>query len=120
MPQSNETLKKLTEKALKFRDERDWQQFHSPKNLAEGLTIEAAELMENFLWKTPAQSEKLNTKELQRIKEEIGDIFLFTIYLCNALNIDLFDVTSKKIDLNKKKYPIEKAKGNCKKYTEYE
>ena len=113
-------FEKLKEKALKFRDDRDWSQFHCPKNLAEGLSIETAELMENFLWKTPEQSRNLTEKELTRIKEEMGDVFLFVIYLCHELKIDLFDVTDKKIDINAKKYPIEKAKGNCLKYTDYD
>ena len=108
-----ETLK---ERLLQFRAERDWEQFHDPKNLAEGLTIETAELLENFLWKKAEESRRLTGQELQRIKEEIGDIFAFLFYLCHELNIDLFEATSQKIDLNQKKYPVEKAKGKSTKY----
>ena len=75
----------LLDKALAFRDARDWKQFHSPKNLAEGLSIEAAELMENFLWKTTDQSHDLSDKELARVKDEVSDIFTFLMYLCHGL-----------------------------------
>ena len=111
---------RLKEKALRFRDKRDWQQFHSPKNLAEGLSIEAAELLENFLWKTTEQSRQLNDKDLARVKEEVGDILLFLTYFCHELDIDLFAEADRKIDINERKYPVEKAKGNCLKYTDYE
>lgn len=108
-----ETLK---EKLLQFRNERDWEQFHDPKNLAEGLTIESAELLENFLWKKTEQSRSLSEKEMQRVKEEIGDIFAFLIYLCHELDIDLFEAAGRKIDLNHIKYPVEKSKGRSTKY----
>ena len=110
----------LQDKILAFRDARDWKQFHAPKNLAEGLSIEAAELLENFLWKTPDQSHDLNDKELSRVKEEVADVFTFLVYLCHSLKIDLYAETHRKIEKNAKKYPIDKAKGNCLKYTEYE
>jgi len=106
----------LKEKLLQFRAERDWEQFHDPKNLAEGLTIESAELLENFLWKKAEDSRNLSETEMQRAKEEIGDIFAFLIYLCHELDIDLFEATSQKIDLNQEKYPVEKAKGKSTKY----
>jgi len=115
-----DVFEQLKKKALSFRDKRDWQQFHSPKNLAEGLSIEAAELLENFLWKTTEQSRQLNAKELARVKEEVGDILLFLTYLCHELDIDLFAEANRKIDINERKYPVEKAKGNCLKYTDYD
>ena len=113
-------LEQLKEKLLAFRDARDWKQFHSPKNLAEGLSIEAAELLENFLWKTTDQSYDLSDTELARVKDEASDIFTFLMYLCHELKIDLYAETNRKIDENAKKYPVDKAKGNCLKYTEYE
>ncbi len=113
-------FKQLQDKLLAFRDARDWKQFHSPKNLAEGLSIEAAELLENFLWKTTDQSHDLSDKELARVKDEVSDIFTFLMYLCHGLNINLISETNRKIDENAKKYPVDKAKGNCLKYTEYE
>jgi len=113
-------FKQLQDTLLAFRDARDWKQFHSPKNLAEGLSIEAAELLENFLWKTTEQSYELSDKELARVKDEVSDIFTFLMYLCHGLNIDLYAETNRKIGDNAKKYPVDKAKGNCLKYTEYE
>ena len=110
----------LLDKVLAFRDARDWKQFHSPKNLAEGLSIEAAELMENFLWKTTEQSHSLNDTEQARVKEEVADIFTFLLYFCHSLDIDLYAETHQKIEKNARKYPVDKAKGNCLKYTEYE
>lgn len=110
-----EDLKKTI---IKFREVRDWKQFHHPKNLAEGLTVEAAELLENFLWKSPEESKNLSTEELNNVQEELADIFIYIVYLCEEFNLDLFQITKKKIAINKKKYPVEKAKGNAKKYTE--
>ena len=113
-------FKQLQDKILAFRDARDWKQFHAPKNLAEGLSIEAAELLENFLWKTTDQSYELTDKEMARVKDEVSDIFTFLMYLCHGLDIDLYAETNRKIKENAKKYPIDKAKGNCLKYTEYD
>lgn len=111
-------FKTLQQKAIDFRDARDWQQFHDPKNLAEGLSIESAELLENFLWKTTDQARQLSDTDRTRIKDELADIFVFLIYLSHELNIDLFSETHRKIETNAQKYPIDKAKGNCKKYTD--
>ena len=104
-------------KILAFRNERDWAQFHDPKNLAEALSIEAGELLENFLWKTIEQSRNLSVEELQNVKEELADIFIFLTYLCEEYKIDLLDEVERKIAVNEAKYPVEKAKGSAKKYT---
>ncbi len=106
----------IRQKLLEFRSQRDWEPFHDPKNLAEGLMIEAAELLENFLWKSVEQSRMLSEIEQQRVEEEIGDIFAFLVYLCHELKIDLFEATSRKIDLNQIKYPVEKSRGKSAKY----
>ena len=103
---------------LKFRDERDWKQFHSPKNLAEGLMVESAELMENFLWKKSGRVSELSKEELSNVKDEIADIFIYLNYLCEEFGIDLLEIVQKKIKINSEKYPVEKSKGNAKKYTE--
>lgn len=113
------TFEDVRKKALEFRRARDWEQFHFPKNLAEGISIEAGELMENFLWKTCEESRQLSDAELQNLREEVGDILLFLIYLCQEFNIDLMTATSDKIDINERKYPAHKARGNRQKYTEY-
>jgi dCTP diphosphatase len=108
----------IQKKILAFRNERDWAQFHDPKNLAEALSIEAGELLENFLWKTTDQSRNLSTEELKNVKEELADIFIFLTYLCNEFKIDLLGEVKKKIDINEVKYPQHKAKGSSKKYTD--
>jgi len=100
---------------LKFRDDRDWQQFHDSKNLALAISIEAAELNELFLWKDKVESEKVNVSKL---KEELADILSFAFLLANKHNLDPFEIISEKIKRNADKYPIEKAKGNATKYNE--
>ena len=111
-------LESIQKKILSFRNERDWAQFHDPKNLAEALSIEAGELLENFLWKTTEQSRNLTAEELKNVKEELADIFIFLTYLSEEYKIDLLAEVEKKIAMNEAKYPVEKAKGSNKKYTE--
>jgi dCTP diphosphatase len=111
-------LEAIRKKIIAFRTERDWAQFHDPKNLAEALSIEAGELLENFLWKTTAQSRKLTAEELKNVKEELADIFIFLTYLCEEYKIDILAEVEKKIAMNEVKYPVEKARGSNKKYTE--
>jgi dCTP diphosphatase len=86
-------------------------------NLAEALSIEAGELLENFLWKTTEQSRNLTAEELKNVKEELADIFIFLTYLSEEYKIDLLEEAEKKIVMNEVKYPVEKAKGSNKKYT---
>jgi NTP pyrophosphatase (non-canonical NTP hydrolase) len=111
-------LESIHKKIISFRNERDWAQFHDPKNLAEALSIEAGELLENFLWKTTEQSRNLSTEELKNVKEELADIFIFLTYLSEEYKIDLLMEVEKKIAKNELKYPVHKAKGSAKKYTE--
>ena len=111
-------LLSIQKKVIEFRNARDWAQFHDPKNLAEALSIEAGELLENFLWKSVGQSRKLSEDELKNVREEIADIFIYLTYLCEEFKIDLLDEVKTKIALNDKKYPVEKAKGSSKKYTD--
>ena len=96
---------------IQFRNDRDWKKFHSPENLAKSITIEAAELLENFQWS--------NEFSLENVTDELADVFIYSILMADALNIDFVDVISKKLEKNNKKYPIDKAKGNSKKYTEF-
>jgi dCTP diphosphatase len=110
-------LNAIQQKILAFRNERDWAQFHDPKNLAEALSIEAGELLENFLWKTTEQSRNLTAEELKNVKEELADIFIFLTYLSEEYKIDLLAEVEKKIALNEAKYPVAKAKGSAKKYS---
>jgi NTP pyrophosphatase (non-canonical NTP hydrolase) len=111
-------LKSITEKIIQFRDAREWEQYHDPKNLSQALGIEAAELQEIFLWKTAEESRKLSQKDISGASEEIADIFIYLTYLCHEFKIDLFDATLKKIDKNGKKYPVAKSRGSNKKYNE--
>ena len=105
----NKELKELLDKLIKFRDERNWKQFHTPENLAKSISIEANELLENYQWGS-------ENADMENIKEEVADVFGYILLLCEELKIDLIDVTNKKIEKNAKKYPKEKSFGNSKKY----
>lgn len=105
--------RKVIDELIKFRDERDWEQFHDSKNLAVAISIEASELNELFLWKSSEQSEKV---EINRIKEELADILSFSFLLAEKHGLDPFDILSEKIKRNGEKYPVEKAKGKSDKY----
>ena len=111
-------LEELVKKIREFRDDRDWIQFHNPKNLAEAISVEAGELLEKFLWLDLDQAKGLDEKKLNKLKEEVADIFIFLLYLCDVLKIDLIKEADKKISINDEKYPVAKAKGTAKKYTE--
>jgi NTP pyrophosphatase (non-canonical NTP hydrolase) len=107
--------KEILAQLLKFRDERDWEQFHDSKNLALAISIESSELNELFLWKDKPESEKVNT---EKIKEELADILSFAFLLANKHNLNPFEIIAEKIKKNNEKYPVEKAKGKSDKYTE--
>jgi dCTP diphosphatase len=116
----SETINQLTRKLRDFADARDWQQFHSPKNLAMALSVEAAELVEIFQWLTEAQSQDLSTEQRQQTEHEMADIFLYLLRMADRLNIDIVDVAKKKILVNEKRYPAERVRGSSKKYTAYQ
>lgn len=105
--------RKVIDELIKFRDDREWEQFHDSKNLAVAISIEASELNELFLWKSAAQSDKV---EIERIKEELADILSFSFLLAEKHGLDPFDIVSEKIKRNGEKYPVEKAKGKSDKY----
>ncbi len=112
--------KELKKKLIEFRKKRDWEKFHNPKDLAVSLVIEAAELLENFQWKTDKEiSKMLKDDGYEKISEEIADIAIYLTYLCTDLGIDIEDVVSKKLEKNRKKYPSNKVRGSAKKYNEY-
>lgn len=110
----------LKEKISDFIKERDWEQFHNPKDLAMSISIEASELMELFQWKSTEEIEALmaDPKALQEMKDELADIVIYALSLSNRLDIDVSEAILSKLQQNAKKYPIEKAKGSAKKYTE--
>lgn len=100
--------------------ERDWGKYHSPKNLSMGLSVEAAELSEIFLWLTEEESKNLNDNQLAHLKEEIGDVMIYIINLSAKFDIDPIQCAKDKLKLNESKYPASTVKGSAKKYTEYE
>ena len=107
-------------KALKsFAEERDWGQFHSPKNLASALSVEAAEILEHFQWLTEEQSRNLSEEKKAAVTEELADVFLYLISLSEKLGVELIAAAWAKIEVNGQKYPVDRAKGSMKKYTEY-
>jgi len=110
----------LREQLRKFAAERDWDQFHSPKNLAMALSVEAAELLEAFQWLTEAQSRDLSPEALAAVGEEIADVLLYLVRLSDKLGLDPIAMAQRKLVANAAKYPRDKARGNSKKYTELE
>jgi len=109
---------RIVQKIIEFREDRNWAQFHDPKNIAEAISIEAAELLEIFLWVNTEGSRKISHRKVEMVKEELADIFIFSTYLCSEFGIDLLTEVENKINLNSKKYPVEKSKGSSKKYNE--
>lgn len=105
--------KEIIEALLKFRNERDWEQFHNPKDLALAISIEAGELLELFLWKNA------NEANTEKVKEELADIFSFAFLLAEKYGFNVKDIVLEKIKTNGEKYPINKAKGTSKKYNEF-
>lgn len=108
MKESEEIIQAL----LKFRNERDWEQFHNPKDLALAINVEAGELLELFLWKNHDEANR------EKIKEELADVFAYAFLLAEKYNLNVRDIVLEKIEENGKKYPVGKSKGNAKKYNE--
>jgi dCTP diphosphatase len=117
---SETTVSQLRQRVLAFVRERDWEQFHSPKNLSMALAAEAAELMEHFLWAKPEESRVIVSDPAKRakIEEELADVVIFALGFANATGIDVAASIEAKIAANAKKYPVEKSKGRSAKYTE--
>ena len=104
-------MQKTLERIKKFRDDREWKQFHTPSNLAKAISIESGELLEEFLW----DNDNFN---LKNVKEELADVMIYCIHMANALDVNIEDIINMKMDKNELKYPVEKAKGKSTKYTE--
>ncbi len=111
-----DSIEKITEKIKKFRDERDWMQFHDPKNMAVSIILEASELLEHFQWKTTEEVERYAKQNRAEIKDEIADIALYLFELADNLHISLIDAMEDKLKKNEMRYPVEKAKGKHTKY----
>ncbi|OGW33251.1 MAG: nucleotide pyrophosphohydrolase [Nitrospirae bacterium GWC2_42_7] len=111
-------LDEIRKKLATFAQARNWDQFHSPKNLSMALATEAAELLEIFQWLTDEQSRKVvrNKKEMAQIRQEIADVMIYLVRLADKLNIDIGKAVLEKIELNEKKYPVELSKNNATKY----
>lgn len=109
----------LRDRLKAFAQERDWEQFHSPKNLAMALIVEAAELLEHFQWLTLEQSESLSGDKRREVELEMADIFIYLMRLCERLDVDLLEVVEDKIKMNEEKYPADVVRGSAKKYSEY-
>ena len=109
----------LRDTLRKFIAERDWDQFHSPKNLSMALSVEASELMEHFLWLTEEQSRKLPPEKLAQVRDEMADELVYLVCLADKLGVDLLEAAKQKIEKNALKYPAEKVRGSMKKYSDY-
>jgi len=114
-----DSLEQLRARVNHFVAERDWAQFHSPKNLSMAMIVEAAELVEHFQWNTEPESYELSAEKREAVSHELADTFVYLLRIAEVLKIDLIEATYQKISLNALKYPVHKAKGKNNKYTDY-
>jgi NTP pyrophosphatase (non-canonical NTP hydrolase) len=115
-----QSLQHLAEHLRRFAAERDWEQFHSPKNLAMALSVEVAEIVEHFQWLSEAQSRELEPAKRAEVEQELADALIYLVRLADQLQIDLFEAAERKLALNEAKYPAERVRGSPKKYSEYD
>ncbi len=116
---SESDFDRIRRRVREFVVERDWDQFHSPKNLSMALIVEAAELVEHFQWLTEEQSNNLSPEKLAEVEQELADIQIYLFSIAAKLNLDLISAVDKKLALNAQKYPLDRARGSAKKYTEF-
>lgn len=112
------SLTELAAAVREFGRERDWHSYHTPKNLAAALVVEAAELLEPFQWLTPEESVDLPDHKLAAVRQEMADVLIYLVSLANVLEVDLLKAAEEKLEINARKYPVHKAKGSCAKYDE--
>jgi len=112
-------LRELRDRLRAFAAERDWKQFHTPKNLAAALSVEAAELLEPFQWLANGEKEELGEAKLKEVRFEMADVLAYLIQLADRLDVDLYQALIEKIELNRLKYPAELSRGDPRKYSEY-
>ncbi|MBQ5949314.1 nucleotide pyrophosphohydrolase [Massilia sp. ST3] len=112
-------LARLRALVREFVDERDWDQFHTPKNLASALSVEAAELLEHFQWLQHGRLEELGPDKLAEVRHEMADVLVYLVRLADKLDVDLFAAVQEKMVLNRAKYPAEQVRGDARKYYEY-
>jgi NTP pyrophosphatase (non-canonical NTP hydrolase) len=111
-------LEEMIRRIVEFRDARDWEQFHTPKNLAIKLSVEAAELLELFVWRKDDEMEEVVEAKRERLREELGDVLIISLLLAHDLGMDVYDLVMEKLRVDEQKYPVEKFKGRCEKYSE--
>ena len=116
-PPTADALLALRDALRRFAQERDWDQFHLPKNLAIALSVEAAELLEHFQWLDDQASAQLTPEQLSEVSEEMADVLLYLIRLADKLGVDLQSAAQRKLEINARKYPAEQVRGSSKKYT---
>jgi dCTP diphosphatase len=116
----SEPLRALQLRLAAFAAARDWEQFHSPKNLAMALSVEAAEIVEEFQWLTEQQSRELDAERRERVRLELADVFIYLLRLADRLDVDLMRAADDKIAQNERKYPADRVRGDARKYTEYD
>lgn len=112
-------ISSLQQQLRMFARERDWEQFHNPKNLAMALTVEAGELQEIFQWLTEQQSVNLDVQQREHVKEEMADVLLYLCRMADVLDIDLQEAALRKLERNAEKYPVDQVRGKSAKYTQY-
>lgn len=112
------SLEALRDSLRRFASDRDWSQFHTPKNIATALTVEAAELLENFQWLREGSSAELGPARLAEVRQELADVLIYLVMLADKLDVDLLQATRDKLAENAEKYPVDKARGTSRKYTE--
>jgi NTP pyrophosphatase (non-canonical NTP hydrolase) len=112
-------LAQLRESVREFVDERDWDQFHTPKNLSSALAVEAAELLEHFQWLRDGRAEELGEDKLRAVRHEMADVLVYLVRLADKLDVDLMAAVQEKMVLNRAKYPADQVRGDARKYTEY-
>ncbi|MDL2199384.1 nucleotide pyrophosphohydrolase [Halopseudomonas aestusnigri] len=117
--QKSDVLKRLQGQIREFVAERDWEPFHTPKNLAISLSVEAAELLEPFQWLATGGSEELGEEKMRHVRDEMADVFIYLLRMADKLDVDLVDAVHHKLALNRQKYPAEVVKGSAKKYSDY-
>ena len=118
-PQSSDFVK-LRDEIRIFVAERDWDQFHTPKNLSTALCVEAAELLEHFQWLRTGSKDELNEAKLEQVRHEMADVLVYLIRLADKLDVDLSAAVVEKMEINRAKYPADKVRGDARKYSEYE
>jgi len=114
------SLQHLTEHLRRFAADRDWEQFHSPKNLAMALSVEVAEILEHFQWLTEQQSRELDAAKKVAVEQELADALIYLVRLADQLQIDLLEATERKLVINETKYPAARVRGSSRKYSEYD